>query len=60
MAPIWVDVLGAIYLIGRMLYLRGYIAAPTKRHLGFMLSALPILALLVIDLVGVTLKFIKA
>jgi glutathione S-transferase len=46
-------VLGALYLIGRFLYLRGYVRAAEKRSLGFGLSALPILILLAIDLFGV-------
>jgi glutathione S-transferase len=51
-APLWIAVLGALYLIGRFLYLRGYVRAE-KRSLGFGLSALPILILLAIDLIGV-------
>lgn len=48
----WVAVLGAVYLLGRFIYLRSYVRAPEQRSLGFGLSALPILALLVIDLIG--------
>jgi uncharacterized membrane protein YecN with MAPEG domain len=51
-APIWTVALGVIYLIGRMLYLRGYVADPHKRGPGFALSMLPILLLLLIALVG--------
>ena len=51
-APIWPVLLGVIYLIGRMLYLRGYVADPRKRGPGFSLSMLPIVALLLIALVG--------
>ena len=50
--PLWSSILGAIYLIGRLLYWRGYIADPTKRGLGFTLSMLPVLILAVIALVG--------
>jgi len=50
--PLWTTVLGAIYLIGRLLYWRGYVAAPTRRGPGFGLSMLPILILMVIALVG--------
>ena len=38
--------IGAIYLIGRIIYLRAYIADPGKRGLGFMVSVLPVLVLL--------------
>jgi glutathione S-transferase len=51
-APLWIAVLGAVYLIGRFLYLAGYVRAAEKRALGFGVSALPILILLAIDLIG--------
>jgi glutathione S-transferase len=38
--------IGAIYLIGRIIYLRAYVADPSKRGLGFMVSMLPVLVLL--------------
>lgn len=44
---------GVIYLIGRLIYWRAYVAAPATRELGFSLSVLPILALLIAALVGV-------
>ena len=51
-AQFWIAALGAVYLLGRFLYLRGYVRAAEKRAIGFGLSALPIMILLVIDLVG--------
>lgn len=51
-APLWIAALGAVYLAGRFLYLRSYVRAPEKRSLGFGLSALPILILLAVDLIG--------
>ena len=51
-APPWVALLGAVYLVGRFIYLSGYVKAPEKRALGFGLSALPILILLAIDLIA--------
>jgi uncharacterized membrane protein YecN with MAPEG domain len=50
--PLWTSILGAIYLIGRLLYWRGYIADPARRGPGFGLSMLPVLILAVIALVG--------
>jgi len=50
--PWWCALLGAVYLVGRFIYLRAYVADPAGRGLGFGVSALPILALLAIDLVG--------
>jgi uncharacterized membrane protein YecN with MAPEG domain len=56
----WVALLGAVYLIGRFIYLRAYVAEPSKRSIGFSVSALPILVLLAIDLVGSVSRLIKA
>ena len=43
---------GAVYVLGRFVYWRAYMGAPKSRSLGFGLSALPILLLLVAALVG--------
>lgn len=47
-----VGVLGVIYLIGRMRYQRTYMADPSTRSSGFMLSAIPIILLIIIGLFG--------
>jgi glutathione S-transferase len=44
--PRWAALLGLVYLAGRVLYLRGYVADPARRELGFSLSVLPIAVLL--------------
>lgn len=44
--------LGAVYVLGRFLYWRAYMGAPKSRGLGFGLSALPVLVLLLAALVG--------
>jgi uncharacterized MAPEG superfamily protein len=44
--------LGVVWLVGRVVYLRGYVADPAKRSLGFALSALPQLILLLGGIVG--------
>jgi glutathione S-transferase len=59
LAAPWLAVLGAIYLIGRFIYLRAYVAEPSKRSLGFGLSALPILVLLATDLVGAVARLVR-
>ncbi len=46
-------VLGAVYLIGRMIYLRSYIKDPASRSLGYGLSAGPILVLAIGALIGI-------
>jgi uncharacterized membrane protein YecN with MAPEG domain len=44
--------LGVIFIIGRLLYFTGYVKDPKKRELGFTLSALPTMILLVGALFG--------
>jgi glutathione S-transferase len=45
--------LGAIYIIGRIIYFQGYVKAAEKRHMGFLISMLPVLALFLLALAGV-------
>jgi len=52
-SPAWMAGLGAIYLVGRQLYLRGYVADPNKRGLGYGVSILPTLALLLAAMAGI-------
>ena len=49
----YVAIAGAIYLLGRFIYWRSYVAAPASRGLGFALSMIPILALLIATLVAI-------
>ena len=44
--------LGLLFVIGRVLYLRGYVADPAKRSAGFGLSALPVMIAMVGGLIG--------
>jgi len=48
----WAAGLGAIYLVGRIVYFRGYIADPARREHGFSMSVLPVLALLIGAFIG--------
>lgn len=51
--PEWlVAGLGAVYLVGRLVYWRAYVADPSKRFVGFMLSAAPTILLALLALVG--------
>lgn len=52
-SPYWGAGLGAVYLVGRVVYLRSYVADPAQRSMGFGMSMLPTLALLVGALLGV-------
>ena len=45
-SPSWATGLGLVYVVGRLAYLLGYVADPRKREIGFGLSALPLLILL--------------
>lgn len=51
--PRWVAVVGVVYLIGRIVYLRGYVSDPKSRGLGFLLSIVPIGALILGAVFGV-------
>lgn len=44
--PTWAALLGLVFVVARVLYLRGYVADPAKRELGFALSVLPVFVLL--------------
>jgi hypothetical protein len=50
--PRWGAGIGAIYLVGRIVYFRDYITDPAGRGKGFGMSMLPVLALLVGALIG--------
>ena len=52
----WVAAIGAVYLIGRFIYWRAYVGNPSSRGLGFGLSMLPVLVLLLMALAGAILR----
>ncbi len=54
--PLWAAGVGVIYLIGRQLYAAAYVKDPAKREVGYGLTVLPILALLIGGLIGAVLK----
>lgn len=43
----WAALLGLVYVVARVIYLLGYVADPAKREVGFTLSFLPLVVLLV-------------
>ena len=51
-SPKYAAILGVIYLVGRVVYLRAYVSDPKTRSLGFSLSMLPALVLVVAALIG--------
>jgi glutathione S-transferase len=50
---IWGAVIGAVFLVGRAIYAVGYVRGPKQREIGFMLSALPMMVLLLGAIYGV-------
>lgn len=52
-SPPWAAGIGAVYLLGRQLYLRDYLRDPGRRSLGYALSAGPAMLLLLAALGGV-------
>ncbi len=53
--PNWIVVAaGTVFMVGRFIYWRDYVAAPSKRRLGFVLSIVPVCALVLATLVAAT------
>ena len=44
--PTWAAWLGLVFVVGRVIYLVGYVADPAKREIGFALSSIPVVILL--------------
>jgi glutathione S-transferase len=51
-SPRWMALIGAVYLIGRVLYWRGYVRDPRQRSLGYMVSAVPTVVLICAGVAG--------
>jgi glutathione S-transferase len=58
-SPLWMAAVGGVYLVGRQVYLQAYRRSPAGRSLGFTLSALPAIGLLLAGLVGAVLAVFK-
>lgn len=50
--PRIIAAVGAVWIIGRVMYMQGYIAEAGKRSMGFMVQALAVLALMIAGVVG--------
>ena len=50
--PTYVSAVGIVYLVGRFVFWRSYIADPRSRSMGFLLTVLPTLLLLTAGIVG--------
>ena len=49
-------VLGVIWVIGRIMYKTGYMAAPEKRSAGFLTAGLAVVGLLICAIIGIVLQ----
>ena len=49
----WMAAVGAVFLIGRVIYLQAYVKDPARRSLGFGISFAPIAVLMVFGLIGI-------
>lgn len=56
--PRIIAAIGAVYVIGRILYFRGYVSAPAARHNGFLLSIIPVALLLLAGAAGVAIALL--
>ena len=54
--PTYVAAVGIVYLVGRFVYWRSYIADPTSRSLGFLLMVSPTFLLLIAGVAGAVLR----
>ena len=48
----FVALVGVVYLVGRLIYRQSYVTDPSKRALGFLLTLIPTLVLLIAALIG--------
>lgn len=58
-SPLWGSGIGAVWLVGRIVYAWGYYQAAEKRGIGFAISSLSSMVLLVGSLVGIGWSIIK-
>jgi glutathione S-transferase len=57
MLPLLAGALGLVWIVGRIVYAQAYMADPSKRGLGFGISALANLALLILAIIGLVQAF---
>ena len=44
-SPVWAAAIGGVWIVGRILYFLGYVAAPQKRFPGFFIQSLAVFVL---------------
>jgi hypothetical protein len=58
--PLVAAALGLLFIIGRWVYFKGYVKEPAKRSMGFLLSAIPNMILLLGGLIGAILWLVRS
>jgi glutathione S-transferase len=58
-SPLVAAGLGALFVIGRWLYFKGYVKDPKQRSMGFMLSFIPNMILLIGGVVGAVVALVR-
>jgi glutathione S-transferase len=51
--PLWTALIGAIYLLGRLLYFQAYVRDPGTRTVGYVVSIAPVAVLVAMGLIGI-------
>src|SRR5690606_24936399 len=57
--PRWAGALGAVWIIGRLVYFLTYVREPRSRALGFALTALPSLGMLAASLLSLVIEVLR-
>ncbi len=52
-SPAYAALAGAVYLVGRSVYAVAYLRSPDRRGLGFALSVVPVLVMIIASFIGV-------
>jgi glutathione S-transferase len=58
-SPMYAAILGAVWVVGRIVYAWGYYQAAEKRGLGFAVSSLASMVLMIGSLIGVVMRLMK-
>lgn len=57
-SELWASVLGATFIVGRLLYFMGYVRDPAKRSAGFLLGYLATAGLVLGAAIGATIRLV--